>query len=107
MITEKKSNPMARNLTPCALRFRAGILAGLCVVFSACSISPGMRMLTPATLPETSKENGDPATKVQIPITTIDLTLIRQMHTVSMQTHSTEQLGLFAKPTPYKVGPGD
>jgi len=58
-------------------------------------------------LPETSTADGDPATEVQIAITPIDLTLIRQMHSSTAQMHTAEVKGLYAVPGPYKLGPGD
>ena len=45
---------------------------------------------------------------MQIPITPIDLNLIRQMNAARMtDVKTTNDLGLFAKPTSYKLGVGD
>ncbi len=79
----------------------------LIVFLSGMLLAPGMRMVKPATLPETSTADGDPATELQIAITPIDLTLIRQMHSATMQVHNAEVKGLYAVPGPYKLGPGD
>jgi polysaccharide export outer membrane protein len=67
-------------------------------------------MLTPATLPETGgKFSTEPQQQVQIPITDINLDLLRKMNSAqqSQSEASAQALGLFGKPTAYKIGPGD
>ncbi|WP_206951337.1 polysaccharide biosynthesis/export family protein [Trinickia acidisoli] len=78
-------------------------------VLTGCSMVPGQRMVTPPTVPESGGEySTEPSQNVQVPITDINLKLIRtmneqaQMHPISDQTQA-----LFGKPTPYRVGPGD
>jgi polysaccharide export outer membrane protein len=93
-------------------RFRAFLtfafiaLAGL---VSACSIVPGQRMVTPPTVDETGGEySKEPEQKVQVPIYDINLALIRQMNGQAGQQPLSPQLqGLFGKPAPYAIGPGD
>ncbi|HTH59780.1 MAG TPA: polysaccharide biosynthesis/export family protein [Paraburkholderia sp.] len=80
------------------------------VVLPGCGLAPGQRMLTPATLPETGgKFSTEPQQQVQIPITDINLDLLRKMNSAqqSQSEASAQALGLFGKPTAYKIGPGD
>jgi polysaccharide export outer membrane protein len=107
MFTQKKSRAIERTIEWTAPAYRVGLAVVLIAVLSACSFAPGMRMVKPATLPETSTADGDPATEVQYPITPIDLTLIRQMHSATAQVHNAEVKGLYAVPGAYKLGPGD
>ncbi len=87
---------------------RVAMALALAASLSACALAPGQRMAVPATLPVSTADNGDPASEVQIPITPIDLNLIRQMHASRMaDVKTTNDLGLFAKPTSYKLGIGD
>ncbi len=90
-----------------APHWRLAWVAGVCVALSACSAAPGMRMVTPATLPQTSAQNGDPVTQVEVPMTTIDLELIRRMRAATSQDHALDKLDLFGKPGPYQLGAGD
>ncbi|HEY1610335.1 MAG TPA: polysaccharide biosynthesis/export family protein [Paraburkholderia sp.] len=80
------------------------------VALPGCGLSPGQRMVTPASLPESGgKYSTEPQQNVQIPITDINIDLLRQMNsTASQQTEaSAESLGLFGKPSAYQIGPGD
>ena len=93
-------------------RFRAYVMVGfiaLAGTLGACSVVPGQRMDTPPTLDETGGEySKDPAQKTQIPITDINLALIRQMGTqAGQQKLSPDLMSLFGKPGAYTVGPGD
>jgi polysaccharide export outer membrane protein len=93
-------------------RVRAYVMVGfiaLAGTLGACSIVPGQRMDTPATVDETGGEySKEPVQKTQIPITDINLALIRQMGTQAGQPKlSPDILSLFGKPGPYTVGPGD
>jgi polysaccharide export outer membrane protein len=76
---------------------------------SACSIVPGQRMVTPPSVAETGGEySKDPKQQVQVPITDINLALIRQMNGHASQQPLSPQLqSLFAQAGPYTVGPGD
>lgn len=79
------------------------------VMLSACSIVPGQRMQTPATVAQSGGEySGEPSEKLQIPITDINLKLIRQMNAQSA-AHPMDDAArvLFGKPAAYRVGPGD
>jgi polysaccharide biosynthesis/export protein len=78
-------------------------------MLSACGLSPGMHMVTPPELVETSTAGGDPATQVQIPITPIDLSLIRHMRAVQPDATAADPLARLyvSKAAPYKIGSGD
>src|ERR1700677_642234 len=78
---------------------RLAMALTLAAMLSACAFAPGQKMIMPPTLPETSTDAGDPVSEVQIPITTIDLKLIREQQAARMaDTKTTNDLGLFAKP---------
>lgn len=79
-------------------------------VLPACSLAPGQRMVTPAALPETGGEfSTEPQQQVQIPITDINLELLRKLNSASeaQSEASAESLGLFGRPSAYRIGPGD
>ncbi|TDY25388.1 polysaccharide export outer membrane protein [Paraburkholderia sp. BL6665CI2N2] len=92
-----------------------GLRTGSLLVFatatllSGCGIAPGQRMITPAAIQDTGGDySTEPSQQQQIPITDINLSLLRKMN--QAQTASTlppATTALFGKPTAYKVGPGD
>jgi polysaccharide biosynthesis/export protein len=80
----------------------------LAAMLSACAWVPGQHMAMPPSLPVTTADNGDVTSDVPVTVKQIDLTLIRQIHAAEKNgTQATADLNLFAKPTAYKVGPGD
>ncbi|ORC47965.1 sugar ABC transporter substrate-binding protein [Burkholderia sp. A27] len=66
-------------------------------------------MVTPAALQDTGGEYSTEASQqVQIPITDINLALLRKMNAARQAAGvAPETAGLFGKPPSYKVGPGD
>ncbi|RDU97326.1 polysaccharide biosynthesis/export family protein [Trinickia dinghuensis] len=82
-------------------------LAVLPMLLGACSVVPGQHMETPPSIPVSSAPDGTVQQAEQIPIQAIDLNLIRQLNAGADQMQMADQLNLFAKPTPYKLGPGD
>ena len=82
-------------------------LAVLSTLLAACSVVPGQHMETPATLPVSSTPDGTVREAEQVPIVPIDLNLIKQLNMGGGQMQVANQLDLFAKPGPYKLGPGD
>ncbi|VVD32646.1 polysaccharide biosynthesis/export family protein [Paraburkholderia dioscoreae] len=84
------------------------VLVSLAVsgVLSACSVAPGMRMVTPATLPLASASSDTPPTNVQIPITDINIALTEKMRESDLQAN-TQLYELMGKPEPYTLGVGD
>lgn len=85
------------------------VFIALAGALGACSIVPGQRMLTPAGVDETGGEYSTEARQqVQVPITDINLSLIRKMNAQSSRQPLPQQLqSLFGKPDAYAVGPGD
>ncbi|WP_031362069.1 polysaccharide biosynthesis/export family protein [Caballeronia sordidicola] len=87
---------------------RVGLSLLLAAMVSACAWVPGQHMAMPPSLPVTTADNGDVTSDVPVTVKQIDLTLIRQIHAAEKNgTQATADLNLFAKPTAYKVGPGD
>jgi len=81
--------------------------ASFCVIFAGCALAPGMHMEKPAALAETSNEQGDPATAVNIPITPIDLTLVRKLKASQPSSSVDPNASLYGKARAYTLGPGD
>ncbi len=81
--------------------------ASLCVIFAGCALAPGMHMEKPAALAETSTDQGDTATAVNIPITPIDLSLVRKLKAAQPSSTVDPNASLYGKPTAYVLGPGD
>jgi len=111
MLNQKQSSTMSTTIARGVPGFRLSALAAavtLCTLVTGCSLSPGMRMVSPPALVETSQDNGDPASEVQIPITPIDLSLVRKMHSAQAATATADPLAnLFGTAGPYKLGVGD
>ncbi|SDG18457.1 polysaccharide biosynthesis/export family protein [Paraburkholderia phenazinium] len=80
-----------------------------CAALSACAFAPGMRMIEPATLPATSGNAQTPATNVQVPITDITSSLIKEMRDAADKAGAAEGRGLFESSGPYtyRLGIGD
>lgn len=78
-------------------------------LISGCGAVPGQRMITPATIQDTGGDFSTEASQQKdVPITDINLALLRQMSAAQKALAvPQETLGLFGKPTPYKLSPGD
>jgi polysaccharide export outer membrane protein len=94
-----------------SLGTRTGSLTvfAIAALLAGCAAAPGQRMDTPAMLQETGGDfSTEPAQQQTIPITDINLSLVRKMRTEQTTAAlPSETLALFGKPTPYRVGPGD
>ncbi|RDJ98648.1 polysaccharide biosynthesis/export family protein [Paraburkholderia lacunae] len=94
-----------------SLGIRTGsvLVCAIATLLSACSLAPGQRMITPAAVQDTGGDYSTEASQqVQIPITDINLSLLRKMNAARTSSAvSPATLALFGKPTAYKVGPGD
>jgi polysaccharide export outer membrane protein len=78
------------------------------VLMTACSMVPGQRMITPASVAQSGGEySAEKATGVPVAITDINLNLVRQMKASLAQQLSQETQGLFGKALAYQIGPGD
>lgn len=83
---------------------------GIMVTFamlSACSLSPGMRMVQPPTLPVSNTDDGKASGAEQIPITDITLATVQQAQQTVVQGDANDLAPLIANAGPYKIGPGD
>jgi polysaccharide export outer membrane protein len=90
------------------MRGRWLISIALAGALCACSIVPGQRMITPATVPQSGGEySAEKEQGVPVPITDINLNLLHQMKAASIQQVSAQSQTLFGKPGPYQIGPGD
>ncbi|SIT36137.1 EPS I polysaccharide export outer membrane protein EpsA [Paraburkholderia piptadeniae] len=84
------------------------VLSMSVMLLSACSIVPGQRFESPPTLPETGGEySSEPEQNVQIPITDINLKLVRSMNGQATQVDQQIASLLSPKAPTYKLGPGD
>ncbi|SMG44284.1 polysaccharide biosynthesis/export family protein [Paraburkholderia susongensis] len=94
-----------------SLRLRTGsiLVFATASLLSGCGIAPGQRMVTPATVPDTGGDfSTEAAQQTQIPITDINLALLRKMRADQKSSDLPQATAaLFGKPTAYKVGPGD
>jgi polysaccharide biosynthesis/export protein len=94
-----------------SLGFRTGSLVVFttAALLSGCSIVPGQRMITPATVQDTGGEFSTEASQQkEIPITDINLQLLKKLNgDQKASVLPPETTGLFGKPAVYKVGPGD
>ncbi len=85
------------------------VILTIAAVLSACSIVPGQRMQMPPTVEESGGDySSEPNEKVKVPITDINLKLIRQMNQQTAQHPMADSTqALLGKPVPYRLGPGD
>jgi len=90
-----------------AARSCTAAIALLSTLLAACGVVPGQHMETPPSLPVSSTPDGAVQSAEQVPIQPIDLNLIKQLQNGQGQMQIANQLDLFAKPGPYKLGPGD
>jgi polysaccharide biosynthesis/export protein len=89
-------------------RMRALLLVMIAGMLSACSWVPGNRMIEPAQVAQSGGEySTEPEQGTNVPITDINLNLIHQLNSAEVKQVSDETEGLFPKPGPYKIGPGD
>lgn len=76
-------------------------------LLSACSLSPGQRMIQPATLPVSNTDDGKATGEQQVPITDITLASVQKMRQTVVQGDASGIAALYGKPGAYKLGPGD
>jgi polysaccharide biosynthesis/export protein len=90
---------------------RGGKLAltsvAMSAVLSACAVAPGMRMVRQPELPVSDGTESPRSTQVQIPITDINIDLIKKMRDAQTQASDDEVRKLFGQPGPYTLGVGD
>ena len=76
-------------------------------MLAACGIAPGMRMTSPAMLPVASGDAQTPQKDVDVPITDINLNLIRQLRDADVNGDDSRIRSLIGKPPAYTLGVGD
>lgn len=88
--------------------FRLGsLLLSVCATLSACGVAPGMRMVQPAVVPVTSGDATLRDTIIQIPITDINLTLVRELQLKAAKAPLEQFEGARSAAMPYTIGRGD
>lgn len=107
MTVQQQLAPTPGSTRGLVARTRTTALALLSSLLGACALVPGQHMQYPPSVPVSTSPDGSVQQAEQIPIQTIDLNLINQMNAGVDQMARADQLNLFAKPTPYKLGPGD
>ncbi|MBY4769580.1 polysaccharide biosynthesis/export family protein [Burkholderia ambifaria] len=78
----------------------------LCTLLGACGIAPGMRMQQPASIPLQSGTTPADSAALPVPVTNIDLTLIRRMRDTERGSRS-EAREVVSSPDAYTIGRGD
>lgn len=86
---------------------RIVIGAAMSAALSACSVAPGMRMSSQATLPVTGGDESTSQQNLQIPITDINMALIQEMREAAQRLGESQLSDLVGKPEPYTLGAGD
>ena len=89
-----------------ANRIRTTIAAAACAaLLSACVMAPGMRMAQNPTVPVKAGDASEPA--IAVPITEIDLDLVKQLRAGVGDGESDRIRSLLSEPQSYLLGPGD
>nr|WP_249173138.1 polysaccharide biosynthesis/export family protein [Burkholderia vietnamiensis] len=86
---------------------RIVIGAAMSAALSACSVAPGMRMSSQATLPVTGGDESTSQQDLHIPITDINMALIQEMREAAQRLGESQLSDLVGKPEPYTLGAGD
>ncbi|WP_456152309.1 polysaccharide biosynthesis/export family protein [Paraburkholderia xenovorans] len=86
---------------------RALLSSAASAALSACAVAPGMRMITPATLPVANGNSEVPPIEMQIPITDINIALTERMREADARENVQQLHELASKPEPYTLGAGD
>ncbi len=81
-------------------------MLSMCTVLCACSAAPGMRMRQPATIPLEGGSTPKEDTRLDVPITDINLALIARMREGARASRK-DWSDLMVAPAAYSVGPGD
>ncbi|AZQ53976.1 sugar ABC transporter substrate-binding protein [Burkholderia cenocepacia] len=93
---------------PCR-RARVGplvMILPLCALLGACGIAPGMRMQQPASIPLQSGTTPGESATLPVPVTNIDLSLIRRMRDTERSVPG-ELRDIVSSPDAYTIGRGD
>ncbi|WP_186139195.1 polysaccharide biosynthesis/export family protein [Burkholderia gladioli] len=85
---------------------RLVMILPLCAWLGACGVAPGMSMQQPVSIPLESVTTPDHRAALPIPVTNIDLSLIRRMHEIERNGRGVAQ-DIVASPEAYTIGRGD
>ncbi|WP_186106947.1 polysaccharide biosynthesis/export family protein [Burkholderia gladioli] len=85
---------------------RLVLILPLCAWLGACGVAPGMSMQQPVSIPLESGTTPDHRAALPIPVTNIDLSLIRRMHEMERNGRSLAP-DIVASPEAYTIGRGD
>jgi len=84
------------------------LMSGVSMLLSACSSAPGMRMITPATLPIAAQTANEPAPQLQVPITDVNVELIAKLREEALRNRSDLPAALLQTSSDgYTLGAGD
>lgn len=85
---------------------RLVMILPLCALLGACGIAPGMRMQQPASIPLQSGTTPGESATLPVPVTNIDLSLIRRMRDTERSVPG-ELHDIVSSPDAYTIGRGD
>ncbi|MBU9422236.1 polysaccharide biosynthesis/export family protein [Burkholderia gladioli] len=85
---------------------RLVLILPLCAWLGACGVAPGMSMQQPVSIPLESGTTPDHRAALPIPVTNIDLSLIRRMHEMERNGRGLVP-DIVASPEAYTIGRGD
>ncbi|WP_175976061.1 polysaccharide biosynthesis/export family protein [Burkholderia sp. BCC1047] len=85
---------------------RLVMILPLCALLGACGIAPGMRMQQPASIPLQSGTTPGESATLPVPVTNIDLSLIRHMRDTERSVPG-ELHDIVSSPDAYTIGRGD
>ncbi len=85
---------------------RLVMILPLCAWLGACGVAPGMSMQQPVSIPLESGTTPDHRAALPIPVTNIDLSLIRRMHEIERNGRGVAP-DIVASPEAYTIGRGD
>ncbi|WP_186127922.1 polysaccharide biosynthesis/export family protein [Burkholderia gladioli] len=85
---------------------RLVLILPLCAWLGACGVAPGMSMQQPVSIPLESGTTPDHRAALPIPVTNIDLSLIRRMHEMERNGRGLAP-DIVASPEAYTIGRGD
>ncbi len=85
---------------------RLVLILPLCAWLGACGVAPGMSMQQPVSIPLESGTTPDHRPALPIPVTNIDLSLIRRMHEMERNGRGLAP-DIVASPEAYTIGRGD
>lgn len=87
--------------------YRWVLMAMIGTLLAACTVAPGMRMTGDATVLSKSEAPNSAVETLKVPITEIDLALVKEMGDAAEQENDEETRRLTGKASAYAIGVGD